>query len=219
MIKSATSVFFLAGISAVLSLSGCTNSSDSSKKAAAQPAAAAPVQKKAPVEDHRNDVPSATERDMALRMGNQLLMQGELEKAASKLEIAAAGGSSEAEKLLAKVRLEIEAKKNITSAKEKMNTGDFEGAKRDLARIPQTSSLRNLADRMAEKIDEKSGSFQNALEAGLQKGLQQMEKDIENDNAAPAEEPAEEEKAEEEPAKEEEPAGEEKAEEASEAAE
>jgi hypothetical protein len=152
-------------------------------------------------------------------MGNQLLMQGELEKAAAKLEIAAAGGSSEAEKLLAKVRLEIEAKKNITSAKEKMNTGDFEGAKRDLASIPQTSSLRNLADRMAEKIDEKNGNFQNALEAGLQKGLQQMEKDIENDNAAPAEEPAEEEKAEEEPAKEEEPAGEEKAEEASEAAE
>ena len=116
-------------------------------------------------------VPSAAQTAMALQLANQLMLQGKLEEAEVRYKVAAAGGSSEAEKMLMKLRTEITAKSYLDSAKQKSAYGDYEGALSALSQVPASSMLRKSADALVAQIKEKQEAMQKALEASIQQGL------------------------------------------------
>ena len=108
---------------------------------------------------------------MALQLANQLMLQGKLEEAEVRYKVAAAGGSSEAEKMLMKLRTEITAKSYLDSAKQKSAYGDYDGALSALSQVPASSMLRKSADALVAQIKEKQEAMQKALEASIQQGL------------------------------------------------
>ena len=169
----AFSVFAASSIAAVLA-SGCS-CSDKGAAPAANPQAETIAAPAVPSETQKKEepiIPSATDRKMALQLGNQFMMQGKIEEAEEKYKIAAAGGSSEAEKMLLKIRTEKDAKQLMDAAKAKIDLGDYENAIPMLERIPQGSIQKAKADKLIETIKAKKEADERAMEENLRKGME-----------------------------------------------
>lgn len=195
MTKTGTLRFFAALLVSAMALPGCSKGDGSADKRPQKPVVeqadvtAAPEADEAAedeVQEGGAAVPSSTEKNIALKLGNQLMMEGKLEEAEAKYRIAAAAGSAEADRMLGKVRMELDARTRFKAAKEKIGLGDYEGAKADLRGIPAASSLRDMANKLDESIDERRNALDRALEDNLKQGLDEAEGEAAAEGAAAA---------------------------------
>ena len=183
MRKADAFTLFVASSIALTAAAGCNCSGKDAKQAA--PVVEVKVPPPSPLSDAKVQVqeakkerkeapiiPTVTDRKMALQLGYQLMAQGQVEEAEAKFKIAAAGGSSEAETMLLKIRMEKESKRLMDSAKEKIEFGDYDGAMLVLGSISSDSVQKAKADQLVEEIQRKKAARDQKIEENLRKGME-----------------------------------------------
>jgi hypothetical protein len=117
-------------------------------------------------------VPTAAESEFAFSLGKMLFEQALFDEAEEQLRIAAAGGKSEADKLLLRARAELQAKEKLTAARRALDGADFATAERELEAIPGESVLRSMADNLAEQLErarqKRDLEFEEKVKAAVQ---------------------------------------------------
>jgi len=91
----------------------------------------------------------------ALEEGKQLVEEADFRAAERELRIAAAAGVDGADALLFRVRGEISAEDRIAGAQKKIAVRDFEGARAELARVPDGYILSEIARGIAQRLEQR----------------------------------------------------------------
>ncbi len=97
--------------------------------------------------------PTRQEGLEALEEGRMLIEEAEFVSAERELRIAAAAGVEGGDKMLLRVRAELEAEQIILAAQKKIAARDFAGAKSDLRRVPAGLILSDYARQALQKLD------------------------------------------------------------------
>lgn len=187
MRKADAFTLLVASSIAVTAAAGCNCSGKDADQAApvVEPSPASLAQPDVKKEKKEDPIiPSATDRKMALQLGYQLMAQGKIEEAEAKFKIAAAGGSPEAETMLMKIRMEKDAKRQMDSAKQKIEFGDYDGAILELGRIPKDSVQKANADKLKAKIESQMAARKQKMEEELRKSMEKAFAPADEDEAA-----------------------------------
>lgn len=108
----------------------------------------------------------------ALEEGKLLVEEADFRGAERELRIAAAAGIDGADALLLRVRGEMAAEERIAAAQKKIALRDFEGARAELARVPDGYILTDIARNLAQRLEQRETEARKEL---LDKAAQKFE--------------------------------------------